>query len=69
MYVGVMADVNDVTTFVLLNTFDLAPTAAYTHCTMDLSEYELPYDNLVITSGIPNVTPNTYDNSLDNVGL
>ena len=69
MYVGVMADVNDVTTFVLLNTFDLAPEAAYTHCTMDLSEYELPYDNLVITSGIPNVTPNTYDNYLDNVGL
>ncbi len=69
MYVGVMADVNDVTTFVLLKTFSLAATNSFTHCSMELGEYELPYDNLVITAGIPNITPSTYDVYLDNVGL
>ena len=69
IYVGVMADVNDVTTFVLLKTFNLAATTAFTHCTMDLGDYELPYDNLVITSGIPSVTLGAYDVYLDNVSL
>ena len=69
MYVGVMADVNDVSTFVLLETFDLAATTEFTHCTMLLGEYDLPYDNLVITAGITGLTSSRYDNYLDNVGL
>lgn len=69
MYVGVMADVNDVNTFVLLRTFDLAATSAFTHCEMVLGDYDLVYDNLVITAGIPDITPSTYDVYLDNVGL
>ena len=69
MYVGVMADVNDVTTFVLLNTFTLAATSTFTHCEMLLGDYDLPYDNLVITAGIQDMTPNRYDVYLDNVGL
>lgn len=69
MYVGVMADPNDVTTFVLLRSFDLKGSMSLTHCAMNLGDYELPYDNLVITSGISGVTPSTEDNYLDNVGL
>lgn len=69
MYVGVMSDVNDVSTFVQLEVFELAGTTAFTHCTMDLSAYELPYDNLVITAGIPDVTATQHDAWLDNVGL
>ena len=69
MYVGVMNDVNDVSTFVLLETFDLAASDAFTHCQMSLGEYDLPYDNLVITAGIQNVTPSRYDVYMDNVGL
>ena len=68
-YVGVMADVNDLTTFQLLETFDLAARTEFTHCQMNLGEYELPYDNLVLTAGIANVTPSKYDDWLDNVGL
>jgi len=68
-YVGVMADVNDVTTFQLLETFDLAAQSEFTHCQMELSEYDLPYDNLVLTAGITNVTPDKYDDWIDNVGL
>lgn len=69
MYVGVMADVNDVNTFQLLETFDLAGRTEFTHCQMNLGEYELPYDNLIITAGIPGVTPTQNDAWLDNVGL
>ena len=69
MYVGVMGDVTDVTTFVLLKTFDIAATSAFTHCTMTLGDYELPYDNLVITAGLPNITPSTHDAWVDNVSL
>ena len=69
MYVGVMADVNDVSTFVLLETFNLAATSTFTHCEMLLGEYDLLYDNLVITAGITGLTPNRYDVYLDNVGL
>ena len=69
MYVGVMGDVNDVTTFVLLRTFDLAATEAFTTCRMSLGDFDLPYDNLVITAGIQNVTPSRYDVYLDNVAL
>ena len=68
-YVGVMADVNDITTFQLLETFDLPAGTAFTRCQMDLGEYELPYDNLVLTAGITNVTPAKYDDWLDNVSL
>ncbi len=69
MFVGVMADVNDVTTFQLLETFDLPAGTDFTHCQMNLGEYELPYDNLVITAGIPDVTVSQHDAYLDNVGL
>ena len=69
MFVGVMADVNDVTTFQLLETFDLAGQTAFTHCQMELGNYELPFDNLVITAGIPGVTASQHDAYLDNVGL
>lgn len=69
LYVGVMADPDDATTFVLIHTFDLAATEAFTHCEVELGQYELPFDNLVITSGISNVTPDTYDNYVDAVGL
>ena len=68
-YVGVMEDVDDVTTFVLLKTFNLAGSSAFTHCSMDLADYELPYDNLVITTGIPNILPDMYDVYVDNVSL
>lgn len=68
-YVGVMGDVNDVTTFQLLQTFDLASGTGFTHCQMDLGDYELPYDNLVLTAGIQNVTPSKYDDWVDNVSL
>ena len=68
-YVGVMADVNDLTTFQLLETFDLAASSEFTHCQMDLSNYELPFDNLVLTAGIENVTPSKYDDWIDNVSL
>lgn len=69
MYVGVMADVNDVTTFVLLNTFSIPGQTTFKRCEMLLGEYDMPYDNLVITAGIPNVTPTTHDVYLDNVSL
>ena len=69
MYVGVMADVNDVNTFVLLRTFDLGATAAFTKCEMLLGDCDLVYDNLVITAGIPNITPSCYDVYLSEVGL
>ncbi len=68
-YVGVMADVNDLTTFQLLETFNLTASTEFTHCQMNLGEYELPYDNLVLTAGITNVTPSKYDDWLDNVSL
>ena len=68
-YVGVMADVNDLTTFQLLESFDLATSSEFTHCQMDLSNYELPFDNLVLTAGIENVTPSKYDDWIDNVSL
>ena len=69
MYVGVMADVHDVTTFVLLNTFSIPGQTAFKRCEMELGEYDMPYDNLVITSGIPNVTPTQHDAYVDNVSL
>ena len=69
MYVGVMADVNDVTTFVLMNTFSIPGQTAFKRCEMVLGEYDMPYDNLVITSGIPGVTPTTHDVYVDNVSL
>lgn len=69
MYVGVMADIYDVSTFTLLETFDLTPSSAFTHCSMELGNYDLPYENLVITAGIPNVTSDTYDVYLDNIAL
>ena len=68
-YVGVMADVNDITTFQLLETFDLAASTEFTHCQMNLGDYELPYENLVLTAGIANVTPAKYDDWIDNVSL
>ena len=68
-YVGVMADVNDITTFQLLETFDLPAGTEFIHCQMNLGDYELPYDNLVLTAGITNVTPNKYDDWLDNVSV
>jgi hypothetical protein len=36
---------------------------------MNLGDYELPYDNLVLTAGITNVTPNKYDDWFDNVSV
>ena len=69
MYVGVMADVHDVTTFVLMNTFTIPGQTTFKRCEMILGDYDMPYDNLVITSGIPNVTPTTHDVYLDNVSL
>jgi len=68
-YVGVMGDVEDVSTFQLLETFDLPAGTAFTRCQMELGNYELPFDNLVLTAGITNVTPNKYDDWIDNVGL
>ncbi len=68
-YVGVMEDVNDVSTFVQLEVFDLAASTNFTHCVMNLADYELPYDNLVLTAGISGITTNSYDVYIDNVGL
>lgn len=68
-YVGVMGDVNDLTTFQLLETFDLAASEKFTNCTMELGNYDLLYDNLVLTAGITNVTPEVKDDWIDNVSL
>ena len=68
-YVGVMGDVNDLTTFQLLETFDLAASEKFTNCSMELGNYDLLYDNLVLTAGITGVTPEVKDDWVDNVSL
>ena len=68
-YVGVMGDVNDLTTFQLLESFDLEESSKFTNCTMELGNYDLLYDNLVLTAGITNVTPEVKDDWIDNVRL
>ena len=68
-YVGVMGDVNDVTTFQLLETFNLPASSSFKTCEMILGNYDLLYDNLVLTAGITGVTSNSYDVYVDNVGL
>ena len=68
-YVGVMADPVDPSTFVLLETFNIPASTSFTDFQMVLGNYELPYDNLVITAGINGVTPSVYDIWIDNVGL
>ena len=68
-YVGVMEDVNDRTTFQLLETFTVPASEEFTTFEMVLGDYDLPYDNLVLTAGISTVTPTVGDEWIDNVGL
>lgn len=70
IYVGVMEDVNDPTTFVTLKTFSIQASSTFKSYSMLLAEYDLVYDNLVITSGIDGVTTKgSNDVYVDNIGL
>ena len=69
IYVGVMDDPSDPSTFVLLKTFAVPAYERFNDFQMILGNYELPFDNLVITAGIEGITPRVYDIWVDNVGL
>lgn len=77
LIVGSMANFEDPTTFIGIDTFYLCGSATYSNIRMDLADYNLPYDNIVFTSGLPDfasrlpagISFTTSDVALDNVLL
>lgn len=77
LIVGSMADFEDPNTFVGLDTFYLCGSATYENIKMNLADYNLTYNNIVFTSGLPGfadrlpagISFTTSDVALDNVSL
>ena len=71
IYVGTMADPDDPNTFSLIASYPQNDPDAFGHYTLTLADYDLPYDNLVFTSGFyasMGLTASS-DVYLDNVAL
>lgn len=70
LYVGTMADPADPTTFALIASFPGTSTT-FSHHTINLGDYDLPYDNLAFTSGFYHAMGLTTSSDvyLDNVAL
>ena len=72
LYVGSMADFSDLSTFVPLDTFYLTGTTTGKMNTfrMNLGDYNLPYENIVFTSGwLETMELVTSDVALDNISV
>jgi len=77
LIVGQMSDYEDPSTFIGLDTFYLKGTAEYQPVKMNLEDYNLVYDNIVFTSGLPDfasrlpagISFTTSDVALDNVAV
>ena len=69
LYIGQMADIRDTTTFVALDTFYLPDGNNFTKIRMDLSQYNLVYDNIVFSSGLGSTLEMNSDIYIDNVEL
>ena len=68
LYVGVMADPEDPTTFVELEHITLTGSTEMTHYEMVLGTYEIPYEHLAFTSGFASMTSSS-DVYVDNISL
>lgn len=66
LYVGTIADPEDLSTFVPIDTF-YTTQFAFVHHEMILADYELMYDRIAFTSGVYQGT--TIDIDIDNIGL
>ncbi len=70
LYVGTMADPADPTTFVLIASFPGQETS-FTHHTIELADYDLPYNNIAFTSGFYSAMGLTSSSDIyvDNIAL
>ena len=68
IHVGVMADPEDPTTYVELVNYPLTGATEFSHFEVVLGEYDIPYERLVFTSGLGELTSSS-DLFLDNVRL
>ena len=69
LYIGQMADIKDTTTFIALDTIYMPGGETFTKVRMDLSQYNLQYDNIVLTSGLAGTLEMNSDIYIDNVEL
>ena len=71
LYVGTMADPNDPSTFELITSYPLNDASSFVRYTINLGDYELPYNNLTFTSGFYSAMgfTNSSDVYIDNISL